>query len=134
MDFKARVITAHETDGQAEPIGLYSLTLVLEKERDMRKALDVNRWTLNGMFPALNLEFLGVCEPFKKQGLGGLLMMDAITTFSHLAEKAGIPILTLYPLKKDLVPYYRDRNFLPYGPGDGMMMSAETAIKLRDGG
>jgi hypothetical protein len=99
----------------------------------MRKALDVRRWTLKGMFPALHLEFVGVCEPYKKQGLGSLLMMDAITTFGHIAEKAGIPILTLYPLNKALIPYYADRNFLPYGPGDGMMMSAETAIKLRDG-
>jgi len=130
--FKARVVTCHDGETGAL-VGLYSLTLVLEQVREMKRAHDVTRWATNGVFPALQLEYLGVCERHKRLGIGSFLTMDAVTTFSRLAETTGVPVLTLQPLNADLVPYYRDRNFLPYGRGGGMMMLAETAIRLRDG-
>lgn len=111
-------------------LGLYSLTLVLESERDIRKSTDVSRWTTRGLFPALHLEFLGVCKEHQGKGLGSFMMMEAISTFRSMAEKAGVPILTLRPLKADLERYYADRNFIPYGQNGNMMMSAKTALAL----
>lgn len=127
------MVTAHE-EGAEQPIGLYSLTLVLERTREMARAHDVRRWTRNGFFPALHLEYLGVCEEWQGQGLGSFMMMDVVSTFCLLAEKTGIPVLTLYPLNPELRPYYAERNFVPYGSGTGMVMKAETAFRLRDGG
>ncbi|MBA4001069.1 GNAT family N-acetyltransferase [Brevundimonas sp.] len=131
--FKARVMTFHAGE-DPEPLGLYSLTLVLESEKEIRKTRDVTRWTRDGLFPALHLEYLGVCRKAQGQGLGTFMMMDVIAGFRQIAEKAGVPILTLRPLNPQLTPYYEKRNFICYGVSGGMMMSNETAIRLTDGG
>lgn len=130
--FKARVVTCHDGDG-AEPIGLYSLMLVLEKEKAIRKTSDVSRWVRDGFFPALHFEYLGVAKSHQGHGVGRFLTTDAIIAFSYLAEKIGVPVMTLRPLNRELTPFYAARNFVPYGNENQMMMSAETAIRLRDG-
>jgi len=130
--FKARVTAAHDDSGRL--LGLYSLTLILERERDLRSSEGLRAFIQFGHIPTLHFEYLAVRQSIQNGGLGSYLTLDAICHFADMAERTGIPILTLQPLTKRLATYYGERNFVPYGSSGRMMMSAETAIRLRDDG
>ena len=130
--FKARVTAAH--DDATRLLGLYSLTLVLERERDLRSSEGLKAFIQYGHIPTLHFEYLAVCQSIQNGGLGKYLTLDAICHFADMAERTGLPLLTLQTLNPKLIAYYGERNFVSYGSGGRMMMSAETAIKLRDGG
>jgi hypothetical protein len=127
--FRSRVVTYHE-DEDPNPRGVYSLKIVLESEKEVRKTLDVRRWVTYARFPALHLQYLGVCSNHKSQGLGSYILMDVLDKFCLLAEMTGVPVLTLQTLNPDLKEYYGARNFVEYGRNGGMLISAETALKL----
>lgn len=127
--FRSRVITYHEGP-DPNPRGIYSLKMVLESEKEVRKTLDVRRWVTNSWFPALHLEYLGVCSKHKSQGLGSYILMDVISKFCLLAEMTGVPVLTLQTLNPELKKYYGSRNFVEYGRNGGMLIAAETALAL----
>lgn len=131
--YKARVKTAHD-DESGDLLGLYSLTLILERERELRSSDLFKSFIQNGYIPTLHFEYLGVCQTIQNGGLGKYLTLDAIAIFADMAEHTGIPLLTLFPLTERLRAYYGERNFVSYGSNGRMMMSAETAIRLRDGG
>lgn len=127
--YRSRIVTYHQS---GEMLGFYSLKLVLEKERDVRQHFDPRAWTTSARFPALHLEFLGVCAKHQKQGLGTFMLMEALDVFCIMAETTGVPAMTLTPLGPDLREYYEQRQFTSYGSNGGMLMTAQTAIELRD--
>lgn len=127
--FRSRVVTYHEDD-DLTPRALYSLKMVLEHEKEVRKTFDVKAWVSNARFPALHLEYLGVCKDHQGQGLGSVILLDAISKFCTVAQLTGVPVLTLQPLNPELRRYYGARNFVDYGRNGGMLIRAETAMKL----
>lgn len=127
--YRARVVTYHVGE-DINPVGLFSLKLVIEHERQVRTSFNPTPWLNNAHFPALHLEYLGVCRHHQNQGLGTFMLMEAIEKFCVMAETAGVPVLTLQPLNENLRPFYKARNFVDYGTDGGMLLTAQTALEL----
>lgn len=127
--FRSRVVTFHEGD-DPNPLGLFSMKMVLEQEKEVRTSMDIKAWVRNACFPALHLEYLGVCNKHRSQGLGSYMLLEVIERFCVIAEMTGVPALTLQPLNPALRDYYLARNFVDYGRNGGMLISSETAISL----
>jgi len=128
--FRSRIVTYRHDDEQ-DVLGFYSLKIVLEREKEVRTTFDARPWVLNATFPALHLEFVGVCARHQGQGLGTYMLMECIERFCMIAETTGVPALTLQPLTPELRPYYAARNFVEYGSSGGMLLTAQTALALR---
>lgn len=128
--YKARVCTFAEVPG-SPILGFYSLRIVLEQERELRKTFDVAGWANKGSFPALHLEYLAVRKSHHGVGLGRFMMAEVQEKFCEVAELTGVPMLTLRPLNEALVPYYKDRGFVPYGRNGSMMLDARKALRAR---
>lgn len=128
--YRSRVVTYHDGD-DVNPIGLFSLKLVLEHEKQVRKSpLDPGPWLTNAYFPTLHLEYLGVCRNHQGLGMGKFMLMEVVERFCVLTEAVGVPALTLQPLDESLRPFYAARNFIDYGSDGGMLLTAQTALAL----
>ena len=125
-----RVTTAHIGD-EAEPIGFYSLGLILEPERFLSGTGPIKLRAQGGHYPALHLEYIGVLEELQGLGIGTDMMQRVLTTFRSAVVDFGIPVLTLKPLRPCLDKFYADLGFVAYAAHRGehrMMLTAQLAI------
>jgi ribosomal protein S18 acetylase RimI-like enzyme len=79
----------------------------------------------------VHIEYLAVSEEYQRRKLGTMMMYRALATFRKAVEEIGAPVLTLVPLKEELVKYYSDLGFLRYAQHLKeriMMLTAAQAI------
>lgn len=65
-------------------------------------------------FPAIHLSYLGVHEPYRRQGLGQYLLMDVFSKVAEIAKYAGFYALTLQSLDDDSTSFYKSLGFAVY--------------------
>jgi GNAT superfamily N-acetyltransferase len=72
--------------------------------------------------PAVYLGMIGVHTNHARQGIGKLLMRDAMLKVADIADLAGTYALTLDALDESLVSYYREFGFQSFMGGNGLEM------------
>jgi ribosomal protein S18 acetylase RimI-like enzyme len=117
--YKVRVYVACEGDS-VDVIGYYYLCLTSYKLGKLDDRADDKFGRVNAV-PAVYLGMIGVHTEFARQGIGKLLMRDALLRVVSIAELAGTYALALDALDENLVVYYRDQfGFLSFKEGNGL--------------
>lgn len=65
-------------------------------------------------FPVVHLSYLGVHEPYRRQGLGEYLLMDVFSKVTEIAKYVGFYALTLQSLDDDSTAFYKSLGFVIY--------------------
>jgi ribosomal protein S18 acetylase RimI-like enzyme len=119
--YKVRVYVACDGDS-LEVLGYYYLCLTSYKVGKLGDHAD-SKFARVDAVPAVYLGMVGVHSDFARQGIGKLLMRDAMFRVAHIADLAGTYALTLDALDEDLVVYYRDQfGFQSFNEGNGLEM------------
>jgi GNAT superfamily N-acetyltransferase len=99
-----RVFCAHVGDS-IECIGYYALQIGTDSVADLPGAEQT--YLRNYIaFPAVHLAYLGVAEPYQRQGLGQYLLMDVFTRVAEIARHAGFYALTVQSLDEESTKFY----------------------------
>ena len=61
--------------------------------------------------PAIHLEMIGVSKAYQKQGIGSLLLIDALTNITAVAEVAGVMWVFLEAINAKSETYYERMGF-----------------------
>lgn len=95
-------------------IGYYALQLGTDSVSELPDANKDNYLKSYVAFPALNLSFLAVDEPYQRQHLGEFLLMDVLARAAAIAEHAGFYALTLVSIDDNSTAFYKSLNFTVY--------------------
>lgn len=107
--------------GSTEVLGYYSLTVASIQRTDATKA------ARSGMpqaydIPAVLLARLARDEKGRHEGLGQLMLADAVLRTIRLAEDAGIRLLAVHALNEQARQWYLKHDFQPSPIHDRLLM------------
>ena len=128
---RRRVYCAYGPDGE-EPLAIYSLLMEVVSVRHPKPIAGVR---LNEPFAALGIGYLAVCRPHQRQGLGTLMLADALARAVALADFAAFPAVKLRAAEPWLIDYYGQRSFVQYDRDDHhkMLVPTRTLIEFASG-
>ena len=119
--YKVRVYVACE-EGSLDVLGYHYLSLTSYKVGRLDDSADKKFERVDAV-PAVYLGMIGVHDHVVRQGIGKLLMRDAMLRVVSIADLAGTYALTLDALDEELVAYYRDQfGFQSFKAGSGLEM------------
>ena len=112
-------------------LGYYTVSITRidagELPRDFLIILILPRSTL----PAQLVARLAVCEKFKKQGIGGMLLFDALRRCGNVAAEAGGVAVVVDALDEQAVNFYEQYGFQRFQPGgQKLFLPMETVRRL----
>ena len=116
-------------------VGYYSLQLGSDQ---VSEVLGAKRSYVGNhvAFAAVNVTFLGVHEPYQRQGLGEHLLMDVFSKVAAISKHAGFYALTLQSLDEQSTAFYESLNFEAYAGSEKqhkMLYPLEDTLTLVDG-
>lgn len=119
--YQVRVFVACQIDS-LDVLGYYYLCLSSYTLGKLDDQADQKFERVNAV-PAVYLGMIGVHSNYAKQGIGKMLMADAMRKTIAIAELAGTYALTLDALDESLVAYYREQfDFQSFKEGNGLEM------------
>jgi ribosomal protein S18 acetylase RimI-like enzyme len=110
---ECRVFCAHSGNSN-NVVGYYALQVGSDSVSELPEDHKDNYLKNYAAFPAIHLNFLGVDENFRRQGLGQYLLMDVFTKVALLSDNAGFYALTLVSLDDDSTAFYESLKFRTY--------------------
>lgn len=121
-----RVFTAH-IDGQGRALGYYALQLGNESMSAVENKPD--DYTKNrAAFPSIHLAYLAVDRSAQRQGIGSMMMADALKRAYEVAQHAGFYAFTLQSLDERSTKFYTSLGFKRYA---GLEDSPKMLLPLR---
>lgn len=106
---RARVFCAHE-DGGASVFGLYSLTMMTEEVNKLRED-ERRHLKRGGHFPVIYLQSLAVVRRYQSQGLGTILLMNALSRAFVVSQHVAVFGIALRSLNDSTTKYYEKHGF-----------------------
>jgi GNAT superfamily N-acetyltransferase len=130
---RSRVFTAH-LPGNELALGYYALSLSLEPSEKISSSTDRARFNSGAYF--LYITHLGVMKQLQGQGLGRLLLIDAISKAHRIADWLPIYGVGLRSLNDKSTTFYAKHGFA-VAPDETttplMILNIWTIIELIDG-
>lgn len=105
--------------GSPNCIGYYALQVGSDAIPEAYKKATGDYINTYAAFPAINLSFLAVDEPYQGQSLGKFLLQDVFTVVSDLASYVGLYALTVQSYDRASTEFYRKIGFTEYSEGGG---------------
>lgn len=107
VNYRVRVYCAYRP-GSPSPVGFYALSIDAVKSQRLRPIQGIR---LVSPIPAVSIYYVGVQRIVQRQGLGKLLLANALLRSAQIAEQAGYPAVVLRAATRDLIPYYEGLGF-----------------------
>jgi len=129
--YRVRVRTAH-LKGNRNPVGFYALVLNSEPVDHLDRAEKNAGWE-GPSFPCVHLWYLAVLQRMQRQGVGRLVLMDAIESVYEISQYAGVYGMTLNAIDERAVAFYNSLGFRKYGPDSRtpkMLLPIFTIVEL----
>jgi GNAT superfamily N-acetyltransferase len=131
LNFVCRVTVAY-LPNNATPVGFYSLVLNAEPASQLRnggKGLGL----LTSSFPCINLWYLATRHTLQRNGIGRLLLGDAIEKVYIIAQHAGLIGMTLVAIDAEVATFYASMGFGRYAGNTDrpkMLLPIQSIIEL----
>lgn len=129
--YEIKVFTAHE-DNRDRAIGYYALQLGNESTSVVDNKPD--DYTKNRTaFPAIHLAYLAVDKKSQRQGLGSMMMVDALDRVYKISQNAGFYAFTLQSLDDESTKFYNRLGFRRYAGDEHnpkMLLALRTIVDL----
>ncbi|MBW3518085.1 GNAT family N-acetyltransferase [Flavobacterium sp. NKUCC04_CG] len=78
--------------------------------------------------PCILLGRLAVDENFKREGIGSLLLLDALNKYLNISKEIGILCVVVDPINEKAIAFYKHYGFI-YLPTSGKMMISIKTIE-----
>jgi GNAT superfamily N-acetyltransferase len=125
---RARIFSAHET-GAAWGLGFYSLSILAE---DVRKIGTREAQFYDFGVPLIYVDALGVRSAYQGQGLGRLLLIDALKRAFAVSKNVAIYGVALKSLNDRTTKFYEKHGFGLVGPEEKNPLMVVPIWTLRD--
>jgi len=104
---RARIFTAHE--GEAVwGLGFYSLSIMVE---DKRKIATPQAQAYDFGAPLIYIDAIGVRSPYQRQGIGRMLLIDALKRAHSVSKNVAVYGVALRSLNERTTKFYKDHGF-----------------------